>query len=621
MFSIKTTIKCNQDDIFGENNARVMRRWIAITSAALMFCVCLSAQDYDHFAAISEFTGCTSAEELDPDEAERLERFIMRPLRINAADPSRMRESGLLTHYQIVSLADYRSRHGDVLSLTELAAVDGFGPEFVRKLRPFISLASTRLPGQGTYPGRHLDQELDMKGGVRYNGESKSSYAFKYSIAVGESLQASIALSKSSDSKQADALTGNLFWHFQGRAVKLGVGDFNARFGQGLALWNGMNLSGLSRPSSFIRRASCLSESHSFTGKYAFRGIAVESDLSRLKVSVLTAVKDSKDGLGFLSAANLIWMWKNGQAGMTNYVEFRPAGSHNRIVDMKTSFDLALTVKGTDLFAETAYDWVNRTAASLAGTVFPLSEKVRIASMLRYYPSSYNPAYSAASRALTKCANECGASVSAEFLCGRWVDINGIDGFGSGVRRINGAFCCDAAYFPVSKSSDGVRSIQVKSLAEFKVMISPEVAVKLRVSERFRTWDIPFRTDVRMDMFYYSRYFDGTFRVNVLKCVDFAFLTYAEGIFKTQYAKMSLRAGIFCVDDWNDRIYAYERDVPGSFNIPAFYGRGYWASLTASFRIARWGRIYARASLTEYPLGGQKKPGKAELNLMLKIKI
>lgn len=598
-----------------------MRRWKAVTTAAVIFCAGLSAQEYDHFAAISEFTGCTSAEDIDQDEAERLERYIIRPLKINVDNVSRIRESGLLTHYQIVSLEDYRSRHGDVLSLMELSAVDGFGSEFVRRLQPFISLESSRAPGQGTFGRKRLRQELDLKGGLRSNKEFKSSYAFKYGIDAGESLQASIALSKSSDSKQPDALTGNLFWHFRAKPVKLGIGDFNARFGQGLALWNGMNLSGLSRPSSYLRRASGLSASHSFTGNYAFRGIAVESDFTRVRASVLTAVTDLQDKPGLLPAVNLTWMWRSGQAGLTHYVELRPQDFHSILADMKTSCDLALTVKGVDLFAETAYDWINKAAASLAGTVFPLGENIRMASMLRYYPSSYDPTYSAAARALTRCSNEYGASLSAEFLSGKWLSVNGLDGFGSSVRRIDGAFSCDAAYFPVSKSSDGVRSIQIKSLAELKVMITSKVAVRLRFSERFRTWESPFRTDVRMDVLYYSRYFDGTFRVNVLECEDIAFLTYAEGILKTQYAKLSLRTGLFRIDNWNDRIYAYERDIPGAFNIPAFYGRGYWASFTANWRFSRWGRLYVRASLTEYPFDDQKKPGKAELKFMLKIAI
>jgi len=598
-----------------------MWRLTTIAAVALISVTNMAAQEYDHYDAIAQFTGYTSEEDMDQDEAERLGKFIIRPLKINLDKTFRIRESGLLTHYQIASLIDYRSRHGDVLSLTELAAVDGFGTEFVRKLAPFISLESSGLPGKGIYDAKLISQELDMKGGVRHNEDLKSNYAVKYRIEVGENLQAGIALSKSADSPKPDALTGNLFWHSGRNSTKLAIGDFNARFGQGLALWNGMSISGLNKPSAYLKRASFLSASNSFTGNYAFRGIAAESDIRRMKITVFTALAGERGKLGLLPAVNLTRLWRNGQAGLTHYTEFQTQVPGCVIGDMKSSCDVAFTVKGVDMFAEIAYDWVSRSAACLAGTVFPVSENMRMASMLRYYPASYNPTYSSAAKALTKCSNEYGTSASAEFSRGKWVKINGRDGFGSSIRRIEGALCCDAVYFPVAKSDDGSKSLQVKSLAEFKVMVSGKMALKLRLAGRFRTWDIPFRSDIRMEVFYYSGYLDCAFRINTLKCKNTGLLSYAEGTLKLNSIKLSLRTGIFCVDDWNDRIYAYERDVPGSFTVPAFYGRGYWTSLTGNWRFSRWGRLYARASLTEYPFDEKKKPGKAELKLMLRIEI
>ena len=105
------------------------------------------------------------------------------------------------------------------------------------------------------------------------------------------------------------------------------------------------------------------------------------------------------------------------------------------------------------------------------------------------------------------------------------------------------------------------------------------------------------------------------------KCDEISFLIYGEGCLKAKSLKAYLRAGVFCADSWDDRIYAYERDIPGTFNVPAFYGRGLWASFTGNWRFAPWGRVYARASLTEYFQTEKKKPGKAELKLMLKIDI
>jgi hypothetical protein len=102
--------------------------------------------------------------------------------------------------------------------------------------------------------------------------------------------------------------------------------------------------------------------------------------------------------------------------------------------------------------------------------------------------------------------------------------------------------------------------------------------------------------------------------MNVLNCVETGFLTYVEGGFKTEKTALYLRQGLFVIDNWDDRIYAYERDVPGSFNVPAFYGRGIWTSLAASWKPARWIKLYARLGYTSYIfMKKEKKPGKAEL--------
>ena len=102
-------------------------------------------------------------------------------------------------------------------------------------------------------------------------------------------------------------------------------------------------------------------------------------------------------------------------------------------------------------------------------------------------------------------------------------------------------------------------------------------------------------------------------RLNLLSCVDMACLGYVEGGYKGNSLSTYLRFGLFAVDDWEDRIYVYERDAPGNFNVPAYYGRGFWTAATLSWKVCRWCRIYLRASI--------KKPGKAELKCQCVLRI
>jgi hypothetical protein len=109
-------------------------------------------------------------------------------------------------------------------------------------------------------------------------------------------------------------------------------------------------------------------------------------------------------------------------------------------------------------------------------------------------------------------------------------------------------------------------------------------------------------------------------RFNILNCEHTGFLSYAEGSYAGPVLSLHLRQGFFRIDDWDDRIYVYERDAPSSFNVPAMYGRGVWTAMTASWKASAFLKIYARASFIGYPFMEKKKPGKAELKLQLQYR-
>ena len=163
----------------------------------------------------------------------------------------------------------------------------------------------------------------------------------------------------------------------------------------------------------------------------------------------------------------------------------------------------------------------------------------------------------------------------------------------------------DASYRPEPKAGTDL-NVQIKILADYSLAVNDRFSMKFRLSERLRTWDRPFRTDARADLSWTWSRFMLNSRLNVLHCVGTGILSYVEGGYKTGSLAAYLRLGAYRIDSWDDRIYVYERDAPGNFTVPAFCGRGAWASLTGSWRYSRWGRLYIRTTI---------KPGKAELKL------
>ncbi len=604
--------------IFDGNKQMCAMRRVILFAAMLVAAFLSEAADAQGLDPVLEFFGASAEDELNPYDVERMEDFLARPLKVNLASSARLEESGFFTDYQIASLVDYRARHGDVLSFVELAAVDGFGQSFVTKMAPFISLESHRPAGQ---PGAaYVRNDMSVRAGVR-NG-SLMTYGLKYKITVGERMTGGISVSRTSSSSgpSPDVFSGHLAFTTK-RGGKIVVGYFNARFGQGLALWNGLSFSGLTSASAFMKRPSGISASSSFTGGYAFRGVAGDFRTGCLRISGMTAFSMEDGSLAFLPALNMSVYFRKGRLSMTHYTDVAVSGPSTWIPDMKTSIDFASCINGTDVFAEVAYDWASVRLAGLGGVSAGLGEDARIAAMLRYYPSEYSSSRSAGARSTTECSNEYAASVAADISAGRWMTVNGSSGFGSSVRRNIGRVSLDCAYFPVRKSDDPRRSMQIKAQAEWEVMVSGSFRLSARISERIRTWDEPFRTDVRTDLSYISEHLTASLRLNALQCVGTGFLSYMEGGYRNDRLSVHVRQGIFRIDSWQDRIYAYERDAPGSFNVPAYYGRGVWTALMINWRFARWGRMYIRAAATAYPFMAEKKPGKAELKFQFVFRL
>lgn len=583
------------------------------------------AQITDVETAILAFSGAASVEEVDPYEAERLEDLLQNPLKINTASHSRLVSSGLLSHYQASSLVDYRSRHGDVLSYAELALLDGFSEDFVRVLTPFISLYSMKEAGRRAEEKIPFELETAVRGGMKTTlsdavAPPSLNYAAKVRARIGETISFAAAGGPT-------AFSGHMALSPRRLPSKVVIGDFNARFGQGLAMWNGMTMSGMASPSAFMKSSSGIGESWSFTGSSAMTGVAADLSWRNLVFSALAAapgVKNLKgtDQTDILPACNVSWNGRNHHLGITHYARF--SGIFRRtpvsISDMKTSMDFSYCISGTDIFSEVAYDWVNAGVAALGGTIFPAGENLRMAIMFRYYPADYSSSLSGAARSGTKCSNEHGISLSGSFSSGKWIAARSLSDYSMSVRRHTGTFSADVSYHPQPKG-DSDFSLQTRLTASWEIQMSPGLQMEMRVTERLRTWGHPCRTDFRTDLRWTSSRFGCIMRLNLLHSVSLAGLAYAEGGFKEKNISIWLRQGAFIVDNWDDRIYAYERDAPGSFNVPAFYGRGLWTSLTASWRFARWGRAYIRASMTTYPFMKSKKPGKAELKLQFVFRL
>ena len=628
-------------------DGRVMRRLAYTTAVLIMMSMCTRpvayAGDDGYLEAMMFIAGVTDEEELGENMIEECASLRASPLRINMVSQARLAESGLLSQYQIASLMDYRSRSGDVLSLEELAAIDGFGKEYATALSFFISFESDALPGRPAGGKSGVSSSLTVKTATKKPSEDEFeyNYGFKYRLDVNDRLEISFTGRNpySPDIRPPEVLSFNVTCYGRRRLGKVIAGDFNARFGQGLALWSGFSMGGVSAPESYSKRPSGISPYRSYSGDGSLRGLAADFTAGRFVLTAFIAADGLRgfetgkrpESLSMLPAINIGYFGKDFQTSLTCYAQTGEIRLHHGdddihmkvpedgLTDLKVSADIRYNIRGTELFSETAADIVNRTAAALVGSRFRIGEMVRMAVMGRYYPAGYSSTRSGALRSGTKCANEYAVSASGTFSAGEYVTLAGREGFGASVIRHKGVFGTDVSYAPEPRFGTDRPTRQVKILFDYDCQVSPAAALSLRVAERVRDWGNTWRTDVRLDFRYDVGKFMLAVRVNALRCKGTGLLSYMEGGYRNRLLTLYVRGGLFRIDNWDDRIYVYERDAPGNFNVPSYYGRGYWTAMTAGVKCARWLRIYLRMSYLDYPwkspCASSEKPGKAEMKL------
>ena len=509
--------------------------------------------------AVLHLSGAASVEELTESELERYQSLAERPLELNLASRSQLLSTGFFTPFQVESILDYIRSSGDILSTAELAAVSGIGLQMAKDLEFFFVMNSSGLLGASKKGSLYADAQ--MRQSVR---SGKWTSAMKASSTLDSRYSARLAV------KNETLTSASL--SYSGRTLSgLIVGSFSARFGQGLLMWSGFSLSGLSTVSSFSRNASGLAPCSTFSPESCFNGVAAAVDMGRSTISLAADFQ----GVQML---NLNHLWKRTSASLT--AVHSPEG-------YRASADLRTTLGKCTLLGEGALDLVGGGTAGLLGAVWNIAYGKKSALLLRAYSPSYSSPWAGAARSSTKVSNEYAASAGVQLP---WLSAT-----------------ADAAWHP---SGGDWQYKGIVNLQHSWGALTPSLKISTRYRPQAEKENL--RTDIRFDLDGSWGELQAHLRVNALRCVSWGWLGYAEAGWKGD-ASLWLRATVFDIGSWADRIYVYERDVPGSFNVPAYYGRGYSLSLYAG-----WKELRVRLSTTRYP-GGEKSPS-WELKLMIGMK-
>ena len=554
----------------------------------------------DFTEAVLLLSGASAIEELDEQELERYRHLAAHPLDLNSAGRGRLLASGLLSRYQTASLLDYRESGGDILSYAELAMVDGFGPEFAEALRHFTVLRSRGAPGQAA--DRRVRQDFLARASVREKSGTGAAWGLKYGLRLGETAELNWAARTTYGVPKAGPGCASIA--LQGRRIpgRLVLGDYYARFGQGLVLWSGFSLSGVPSVASFRKNGTGVNASSSFTRQ--MHGAAVSLDLGRWDLSAGFSWPGTVLG-------NVSRHWNSLSMGMTGTFD---TGSGRGAA----SLDFKAGTAGLSIFGEAAAESLGGSIspAGTAGIIWTPHYGTKLAALARYYSPGFSGRGAGAVRSSTKVSDEAALALGFESRC-----FSGTADYARHPGKGGSRFKAVAtASLPLVISADGITLDNAGGFAtddggdDGKVRLKPGLRLAVRASTGERT-----RTDLRGELHASRGPLRLNARYNALWCRDFAWLWNAEGGLEKERFTSYLRFTLFKVDDWDDRIYAYERDLPGAFSVPAFYGRGFSLSAVAGLKLEGRGgwrhRFSLKAGATRYPWTEPAKAGAAEFRI------
>lgn len=542
--------------------------------AAALFAGFHGPDNWEEAAAL--ICGASSVEEMDESEMERFCALHEKPLDINRATRSRLCGSGLFSVFQVNSICECRKKSGDILSVTELGLLPGFRPEYAEALRHFVTLESKGPPGRKEE--HDISSDLMLRTSVRHDSGTQWAAGVKYSMETGQRAE----LKWASRTKYGDGTFGigtlSAAYYGRGALCKIVAGDFSARFGQGLTQWSGFSLSGYTGISSFRRNGTGLAPTGSFTS--SLKGVGAEFCSGRLTLSAAAGV-NTED---FVSILNLSRTGRASSLGVT------ATCSHDAI---KAGADWKAGIRNLSFFGEVSALFSGTSPfcpAAIAGLAWVPSYGTKLALLGRYYDPGFKKDYSGLALGFSN----------------KWLEAAG-----------------DCSY----RKDTGNRQYRLLTKASRQFGTTLAVTPSLRVDLKYRPDESsPLRTDIRSDISIQYGALALNARYDILWHEDRAWLWYLEpGYVPEGSVSCHARFTLFCVNNWDDRIYCYERDAPGSFNVPAYYGRGYAVSAVSSVKVRRKGRrwtshaVHLRASLVSYPWNTTEKDSRIEAKVQYSI--
>lgn len=560
---------------------------------------------------------------------EYFEELLKNPLQINSARRYDLERVLFLSPFQVESIINYRSTSGEILSASELSLLHGFDEEVVSVIAPFISfeptgnLAGTEANGKSckhqiyfkTAAGGAAQQTIGtpVQLQLRYKGELYSRVSWGVTL---ENDKGELLLPKRG--APVDFISFNVALKNRGVLNTLVVGDYSARFGQGLVLWNAFNMAGVYGPGSLYKSgASVLPYSSSDENNF-LRGVASSFSFGKLELNLLFSLKSvdarikngaytsiitgglhntasllecRKSMREYLGGVSLSYLFKRIKIALsavaygydkrdgTTVREYNRYQIYNGLWG-NASFDFYGVWNNFRLFGEFAVD-VGGSGAFLIGSLFPVGPKTDFGVLLRSYSKSYIAPHASAYSTLSTLSNQRGATVSLVTNPASWAKLSGY---------------CEMAYYPWYRYNVNESSYMFKE--SIKLDITRE---KL---DGYLNLSHTFHSHTHLHKLYGKSRFNfniserctGALHSAVVVSESCGYEFGGSFGYKSRERRFCANGGcaFFNCREWESRLYIYERDLPYTYASRLLYGCGISAWLLFDYELSPSVKLYLK---------------------------
>jgi len=269
------------------------------------------------------------------------------------------------------------------------------------------------------------------------------------------------------------------------------------------------------------------------------------------------------------------------------------------------SLDYRFRYKGLLFFGESAVD-ERANLAILSGLSLKPYTRLDMSILLRYYATDYHALYGNGFSESTSTQNECGSFATIEWrLIKKWrfnayYDVFCFPWLKYYVHSPSFGFdyALQATWIPTATSLISIR-FKSKTKARnatdgsktFKdVVMQQKDQLRLQISTKTGAWTL-------------KTVLDGSRIISCLpKAPNFGFSASQEADLSPEQTSVSLsvKYAIFDAENYDSRIYSYEKDLPGTFAMTSFYGQGSRLSILFTYKISEFAKIQLKMGQTAY---------------------